>query len=122
MVVFPVPEAERLTVLPEMAFSKLSINLTVILAVELLFAKTTSGNTDIVDLLEETEPTVKVTVAVLVRVILSVLSVAERVLIPRLVELIVAEAFPLALVAEMGGVILTLESDEERITFLPLTA
>lgn len=119
--VFSVPVAERLSALPEMALPKASTNVTVMLAVELLSASATSGNTDTVDLLEETEPIVKVTIAVLVRVILSVVSVAERVLGPRLVELIVAKACPLGLVAEAGWMILTLASEADRLTFLPLT-
>lgn len=68
----------------------------------MLFAVKLVGEAETVDVVSDTAPTVKVAVVVLVKAILSVTSVAEMVLASGLVEVIVAVACPLALVAEVG--------------------
>ena len=77
-----------LTFLPLTGLSLASNRVTVTVTVS-----STDGDeveTEIVDLLAETAPAVKVTVAALVRLMLSVVSVAEMVLTSALVDLIVA--------------------------------
>lgn len=63
-----------------------------IVEVEVLLATKVVGEAEIVDTVGDTAPTVNVTVAALVKAILSVVSVAERVLASGLVDFIVATA------------------------------
>lgn len=63
---------------------------------------TAVGEAEIVDTVAETAPGVKVTVAVVVKAILSVVSVAEMVLSSALVDFMVAVVCPLASVANLG--------------------
>ena len=71
----PLPLA-RVTVLPETGFELASLRVTVTVEVVLLSARTEAGAAETVDCAALTSPAVKVTVAVWVTVIVSVLSVA----------------------------------------------
>lgn len=79
------------------------------------------GETEIVDTVAETTPEVNTTVAVLVIAILSVVSVAETVLVSALVDFITAVTCPLALVGDAGWVMVLLVPVEATVTALPET-
>lgn len=72
------------------------------LEVEASSATSVVGEAEIVDTVAETAPTVKVTVVVLVKATLSVVSVAERVLVSTTVDFIIAVVCPLLSVGVVG--------------------
>lgn len=86
--VFPVPVADIVTFFPLTGLSLTSSRVTVTVAPDALSTEIELGETIIVDLLAD--PGVKVTVTVLVRVMLSVVTVAEMVLASAFVDLMVA--------------------------------
>lgn len=90
MSVLPVPVAAMVTFFPltTLLLASFSVMVTVIAAV--LSATAEAGDAVIVEALADTAPAVKVTVAVLVRLMLSVVSVADIVFASALVDLITA--------------------------------
>lgn len=101
MVLF-VPDTMMLTVLALTGLLKASSKVIVTVVVAVLSATTISGEMVTVDLLADTAPEVKVTVAVLIKFRLSVVSVAEIVLVSAFVDLMVAVVCPPAFVATAG--------------------
>lgn len=101
-IVLLVPDALMLTVLPTIGLLNWSTKVTVIVVLILSFAKTTSVDRLTVDLEADTDPRLKVTLAVAVKFMLSVISVAVIVLTPGEVELRLAVACPFAFVAVVG--------------------
>lgn len=94
--------AETETFLPETGLPKASFKVTVIVDIVVLSAGKLAGAAEMVDTLADTAPAVKVTATVLDKATLSVVSVAEIVLVSALVDFMVPVATPLALVAAAG--------------------
>lgn len=88
--VFPLPVADIVTVLPLIGLLLASLSVMVKVMAEMPSARAEVGEATIVEVLVDTAPAVNVTVAVLVRVMLSVASVADMVLASALVDLRVA--------------------------------
>jgi hypothetical protein len=111
--------AARLTVFPLTGLLFASRSVTVIVDVVIPSATTVAGLAVTVDAVADTAPAVKVTDAVWVSVIVSVVSVAVIVLVPAVVERIVPVVWPLASVAATGCV--TVPSVAARLTVFPAT-
>lgn len=92
MSVLLVPVAARATFFPLTRLSLASLRVMVTVIVAVLSATAEVGAAAIVDTLADTAPDVKVTVTVLVRLRLSVISVAEIVFASVFVDLMVAVA------------------------------
>lgn len=102
MIVLLVPVADMVTFFPLTGLPLASLSVMVKVMAAMPSAKAEVGVAATVEALVDTAPGVKVTVAVLVRLILSVASVAEIVLASALVDLMVAVVCPLALVTVVG--------------------
>lgn len=87
--VLPEPVAETVTFFPETGLPLASFKVTVIVAPVVLSTDKDVGETKIVDVVADTGP-VKVTETVLVKAMLSVVSVAETVLAPASNDFMVA--------------------------------
>lgn len=88
---FPVTGvADIVTFFPLTGLPSLSLSVIVTVTPVVLSVDTGLGGIVIVDALAETGPAMKVTVTVLVRVILSIITVVEMVFISALVDLILA--------------------------------
>lgn len=90
VMVFPVPVADIVTFFPLIGLLLASSKVMVTVTPVVLSVDTEVGDTVIVDALAETGPAVKVTVTVLVRLMLSVVTVAAMVLASALVDLTLA--------------------------------
>lgn len=88
--VLPVPVVEMLTLFPLTGLSLASSRVTVTVSPAVLSTEIELGETAIVDLLADTAPGTNMTMAVLVRGKLSVVSVAEMIFVSAFVDLIVA--------------------------------
>jgi hypothetical protein len=109
----------KLTVLPATGLLFASRKVTVIVEVATPSAVTVVGLAVTVEAVADTAPAVKVTDAVWVTVIVSVVSVAVIVLVPAVVDRTVPVVWPLASVGVVGCVIVP--SVAARLTVFPLT-
>jgi hypothetical protein len=90
VIAFPVPVDDIVTLFPLTGLPSLSLSVMVTVAPVVLSVETGLGGAAIVDTLAETGPAMKVTVAVLVKVMLPSVTVAVMVLVSALVDLMVA--------------------------------
>lgn len=90
--VFPVPVVEMVTLLPLIGLLLLSSNVMVTVIDKFPSATADVGEADIIDVAPDIGPEVKVTVVVLIRLMLSVVLVADIVFVSAFVDLIVAVA------------------------------
>lgn len=97
-----VPVAEISIFLPGTGLPNWSFKVTVSVVPKISSTDIVVGKAETVDTVADTTPAVKVTVAVLVKAIVSVTSVAERVLASALVDFIVPVTTPLVFVAAAG--------------------
>jgi hypothetical protein len=115
-------EDAKVTVLPLTGLLLPSRKVIVIVEVATPSAATVVGLAVTVDAAADTAPTANVTAAVGVRGRLSVVSVAETVLVPTVLDWIVPVVWPLTSVAATGCVTVSVAPREEAtVTVLPLT-
>jgi hypothetical protein len=115
-------EEANVTVLPATGLPFASRNVTVIVEVATPSPKTEAGLTVTVDTPADTAPAVNVTETVCGSGSVSVVSVAEIVLVPALVEPTLPVARPSASVGAAGCTIVSVAPREDaRVTVLPLT-
>jgi hypothetical protein len=115
-------EELRLTVLPATGLPLASNSVTVIVEVATPSAVTVAGLADTVEVVGDTAPAVKVTAAVWVMVMVSVVSVAVIVAVPAVVDAIVPLVWPFVSVAATGWVMVsTAPRSELSDTLFPLT-
>jgi hypothetical protein len=119
--VFPVPVADIVTLLPLTELPLASSKVTVMVAPEVLSVETEVGEAETVETLTETGPAVKVRATVLVKVMLPSVTVAVMVFDSALVDLILAVAWPLAFVVEAGWVMVFPVPVAAMVTLLSLT-
>src|SRR6478609_9056100 len=113
----------RLTVLPDTGLPLASFRVTVIVEMATPLATTDAGDALTVDCAADTGPAVKVTVAVWVMVIESVVSVAVKTSAPAVVDFTVKVTTPEALLLPEGALIVGAPGPEvfARLTVLPDT-
>jgi hypothetical protein len=115
-------EDAKVTVLPATGLLFPSRRVIVIVEVATPSATTVVGLATTVDVVAETPPMTKVTAAVWVTVMVSVVSVAVSVLVPAVVDRTVPVVCPLALVTAAGWTIVSVAPrDDAKVTVLPLT-